>query len=118
MLNVAGSYQRGQAGVPVVVLMPCRHLVGLGFPFASNAPGCTPEAGLTAEGPGLSPGALVKPSTATTFLTILMTTHYALIVSGFQLIGGALLLVNKFVPLGLTLAISQTQENTLALEAK
>ena len=45
----------------------------------------------------------MPPSTATTFLTILVTTHYALIVSGFQLIGGALLLVNKFVPLGLTL---------------
>jgi putative oxidoreductase len=45
----------------------------------------------------------MPPSTATTFVTILMTTHYALIVSGFQLVGGALLLVNKFVPLGLTL---------------
>ena len=45
----------------------------------------------------------MPPSTATTFVTILVTTHFALIVSGFQLIGGALLLVNKFVPLGLTL---------------
>ena len=45
----------------------------------------------------------MPPSTATTFVTILMTTHYALIVSGIQLIGGALLLVGKFVPLGLTL---------------
>lgn len=45
----------------------------------------------------------MPPSTATTFVTILMTTHYAVIVSGIQLIGGALLLVNKFVPLGLTL---------------
>jgi len=45
----------------------------------------------------------MPPSTATTFVTILMSTHYALIVSGIQLIGGALLLMNKFVPLGLTL---------------
>ena len=45
----------------------------------------------------------MPPSTATTFVTILLTTHYALVVSGIQLIGGALLLLNKFVPLGLTL---------------
>jgi hypothetical protein len=45
----------------------------------------------------------MPPSTATTFATILMSTHYALIVSGIQLVGGALLLVNQFVPLGLTL---------------
>jgi putative oxidoreductase len=45
----------------------------------------------------------MPPSTATTFATILMTTHYALIVSGIQFIGGALLLVNRFVPLALTL---------------
>jgi putative oxidoreductase len=45
----------------------------------------------------------MPPSTATTFVMILMTTHYALIVSGIQLIGGALLLVNKYVPLALTL---------------
>lgn len=45
----------------------------------------------------------MPPSTATTFVTILMATHYALIVSGIQLIGGALLLANKYVPLALTL---------------
>lgn len=45
----------------------------------------------------------MPPSLAKTFVTILMTTHYALIVSGIQVIAGALLLVNKFVPLGLTL---------------
>jgi|SRR5450432_1963396 len=45
----------------------------------------------------------MPPSNATTFSLILMSTHYALIVSGIQLIGGALLLVNKFVPLALTL---------------
>ncbi len=45
----------------------------------------------------------MPPSTATTYVMIMMSTHYALVVSGIQLIGGALLLVNKFVPLGLTL---------------
>jgi putative oxidoreductase len=45
----------------------------------------------------------MPPSTATTFVMILVATHYMLVVSGIQLIGGALLLVNKFVPLGLTL---------------
>ena len=45
----------------------------------------------------------MPPSTATTFVMILISTHYMPIVSGIQLIGGALLLVNKFVPLGLTL---------------
>lgn len=45
----------------------------------------------------------MPPSNAATFSAILMSTHYALIVSGIQLIGGALLLVNKFVPLALTL---------------
>jgi putative oxidoreductase len=45
----------------------------------------------------------MPPSNAATFSAILMSTHYALIVSGIQLVGGALLLVNKFVPLALTL---------------
>jgi putative oxidoreductase len=42
-------------------------------------------------------------SPAKTFAMLLMSTHYMPIVSGIQLIGGALLLVNKFVPLALTL---------------
>ena len=45
----------------------------------------------------------MPPSVGTTFVGILISTHYALIVSGIQLVGGALLLVNKFVPLALTL---------------
>ena len=40
---------------------------------------------------------------AKTFAMLLMSSHYMPVVSGIQLIGGALLLVNKFVPLGLTL---------------
>ena len=45
----------------------------------------------------------MPPSVGTTFIGILMATHYALVVSAIQLIGGALLLVNKYVPLALTL---------------
>ena len=45
----------------------------------------------------------MPPSVATTFIGILMSTHYAQVVSGIQLVGGALLLVNRFVPLALTL---------------
>jgi putative oxidoreductase len=44
----------------------------------------------------------MPPSQGTTFLMLLFSTKYALVVAGVQLIGGALLLVNKFVPLGLT----------------
>ncbi len=37
------------------------------------------------------------------YLTILFQSHYVLFVSGFQVIGGALLLINRYVPLGLTI---------------
>lgn len=37
------------------------------------------------------------------FVTVLMQSHYGLFVSAFQLAGGVLLLVNRYVPLGLTL---------------
>jgi putative oxidoreductase len=36
------------------------------------------------------------------FLTVLLQSHYVLFVSAFQLAGGALLLVNRCVPLALT----------------
>src|ERR1700736_301962 len=65
MLNVAGSYQRGHTGAPVVTLTFFKHAVGLGEPFASNAPGRTPEAGCF-TGLALRPGKFVRPSTATT----------------------------------------------------
>jgi hypothetical protein len=45
----------------------------------------------------------MPPSPATTFFTVMFSTKYLMVVSGVQLIGGVLLLVNKFVPLGLTL---------------
>jgi uncharacterized membrane protein YphA (DoxX/SURF4 family) len=37
------------------------------------------------------------------FLTVLIQSHYVLFVSALQIAGGALLLVNRYVPLGLTI---------------
>lgn len=37
------------------------------------------------------------------FVTILFQSHYVLVVSAIQLVGGALLLVNRYVPLALVL---------------
>jgi putative oxidoreductase len=45
----------------------------------------------------------LPPGLAGQFLTALIQSHYVYFVSALQLIGGALLLVNRYVPLGLTL---------------
>ena len=37
------------------------------------------------------------------FLSVLMQSHYVLFVSAFQLVGGLLLLANRYIPLALTL---------------
>lgn len=37
------------------------------------------------------------------FVTVLFQSHYVLVVSALQIAGGALLLVNRYVPLGLTI---------------
>ena len=37
------------------------------------------------------------------FLTLLFQSHYVFFVGGVQVLGGALLLVNRYVPLGITL---------------
>jgi putative oxidoreductase len=37
------------------------------------------------------------------FVTALFQSHYVLVVSALQVVGGALLLVNRYVPLGLTI---------------
>jgi len=37
------------------------------------------------------------------FVTVLLQSHYVLVISAFQVVGGALLLINRYVPLGLTL---------------
>lgn len=43
------------------------------------------------------------PGQAGIFLNVLMQSHYVFFVSGVQVAAGALLLVNRFVPLALTL---------------
>jgi putative oxidoreductase len=37
------------------------------------------------------------------FVTVLLQSHYVLVISAFQVVGGALLLINRYVPLGLTI---------------
>ena len=45
----------------------------------------------------------LPPGQAGEFVTILASSKWALFVGGVQVIGGALVLVNRYVPLGLTL---------------
>ncbi len=47
--------------------------------------------------------AQLPPGLAGQFLGALIASHYVVVVSLLQVIGGALLLANRFVPLGLTL---------------
>ena len=49
------------------------------------------------------PMGTLPPGLAGQFATVLMQSHYFLVVSAFQLAGGVLLLVNRYVPLALTL---------------
>ena len=44
-----------------------------------------------------------KPSLATDFSKALMESHYIYVVGCFQVLGGLLLLIGRYVPLGLTL---------------
>ena len=44
-----------------------------------------------------------KPSLATDFSKALMASHYMYVIGFFQVAGGLLLLIGRFVPLGLTL---------------
>lgn len=50
---------------------------------------------------GFIPAAL-PPGPGGQFLSILFQSHYVYFVGGFQVLGGALLLVNRYVPLALT----------------
>jgi putative oxidoreductase len=45
----------------------------------------------------------MPPGTAGQFLTILFVSHFVYVVGAAQVIGGALLLVNRYVPLALTI---------------
>ena len=47
--------------------------------------------------------ATLPPGMAGQFFSVLLQSHYVYFVSFFQLAGGALLLANRYVPLGLTL---------------
>lgn len=68
-----------------------RILLGLAFlVFGMN--------GFLAFIPGSMPSGL-----AGQFLGALVQSHYVFVISGLQVVGGALLLVNRFVPLALTL---------------
>jgi uncharacterized membrane protein YphA (DoxX/SURF4 family) len=49
------------------------------------------------------PAQPLPPGPAGQFAGALITSHYFLVVSAFQLAGGALLLVNRYVPLALVL---------------
>jgi uncharacterized membrane protein YphA (DoxX/SURF4 family) len=45
----------------------------------------------------------MPPGPGTSFIQLLMSTHFVYVLSALEFIGGALLLVNRFVPLALTL---------------
>jgi putative oxidoreductase len=45
----------------------------------------------------------LPPGLAGQFVIALLESHYVLFVSALQVVGGALLLINRYVPLGLTL---------------
>ena len=47
--------------------------------------------------------AVLPSGLAGQFFTVLFQSHYVLFIGGVQVAGGALLLVNRYVPLGLTL---------------
>jgi putative oxidoreductase len=47
--------------------------------------------------------AIMPPGVAGQFLSLLIETHYVYFVGAVQLVGGALLLANRYVPLALTL---------------
>lgn len=49
------------------------------------------------------PAGPMPPGLAGQFLTALMQSHYVFVVSALQLAGGVLLLVNRYVPLALTI---------------
>jgi putative oxidoreductase len=52
---------------------------------------------------GFIPTPPLPPGPTGQFLGALFVSHYILVVAGVQVVGGALLLVNRYVPLGLTL---------------
>jgi uncharacterized membrane protein YphA (DoxX/SURF4 family) len=49
------------------------------------------------------PVGTLPPGLAGQFMTVLLQSHYVFVISAFQLAGGVLLLVNRYVPLALAL---------------
>ena len=54
-------------------------------------------------GKGFIPMPPMPPSDGTTFVTILLSSHWVVVVDLCEFVGGLLLLSGQFVPLGLTL---------------
>jgi putative oxidoreductase len=52
---------------------------------------------------GFIPAPPLPPGAAGQFVGALFASHYILVIAAFQVAGGALLLVNRYVPLGLAL---------------
>lgn len=49
----------------------------------------------------------IPPGPVKDFNTVLFVTHYTVVVGFFQFLGGFLLLINRFVPLGLTILAAE-----------
>jgi putative oxidoreductase len=91
MLELAASSNSGGYGLKIVALL-ARILLGLEFlVFGLN--------GFF----HFIPQPPMPPGDMTTFSTLLFTSHYLLPVFVLQVIGGALLLIGRYVPLALTL---------------
>jgi putative oxidoreductase len=75
-----------------ILVLIARILLGLVF-FAFGLIGFLP---FVPKGP-------MPTGLAGQFVTALVQSHYGLVVDALQIVGGALLLVNRYVPLGLTI---------------
>jgi putative oxidoreductase len=75
-----------------ILVLIARILLGLAF-FAFGLIGFLP---FVPKGP-------MPTGLAGQFVTALVQSHYGLVVDALQIAGGALLLINRYVPLGLTL---------------
>jgi hypothetical protein len=75
-----------------IAALIARILLGLVF-LVFGANGLHPFLPMPAMPPGL----------ARDYVTVLMQSHYVVVVSAVQFIGGLLLLVNRYVPLALTM---------------
>ena len=53
------------------------------------------------------PNPPMPPGQVRDFMTVMSTTHFFSVVGFFQLVGGLLLLVNRYVPLGLTILAAE-----------